>query len=249
MRSIVIRRSSLAAALACALGLGSTLAFLSPTSRAVALELGEEPPARQAHASAVAPAAAPAVVWSGLMEGNRRFVRGSLEPRAVVGLRERLVQGQQPQTIVLGCADSRVPPEMVFDRTLGELFVVRTAGNIADAVALGSLEYAVEHLRSPLIVVLGHEKCGAVAAAATGEAMPSLNLDAIVQRIRPALTDVGTGLQPDERSLAQVEANVHRSAKNLLAESTILRHAVEAGRVTVLKAVYRLGTGEVHRVR
>jgi carbonic anhydrase len=97
------------------------------------------------------------------MAGNKRFVAGKPRAHALVSLRRKLASRQQPNVIVLSCSDSRVSPELVFDQTLGELFVVRTAGNVADPVGLGSIEYAVDHIHSPVLVVLGHQKCGAVA--------------------------------------------------------------------------------------
>ena len=106
-------------------------------------------------------------IWQQLLAGNQRFVQGRSQGRNLPELRRRLAQGQQPQAAVLCCSDSRVPPELIFDQSLGDLFVVRTAGDVADRAALGSLEYAAEVLRSPVLVVLGHEQCGAVAAAAS----------------------------------------------------------------------------------
>src|SRR5271157_5292629 len=105
-----------------------------------------------AHASQPAPSADK--VWADLMEGNKRFVAGKPRTYALVSLRSKLASGQQPNVIVLSCSDSRVAPELVFDQSLGDLFVVRTAGNVADPVGLGSIEYAVDHIHSPLLVVL-----------------------------------------------------------------------------------------------
>ena len=124
-------------------------------------------------------------LWAELMEGNQRFVSGQTRSRESVLLRHTLAQGQHPGVIVLACSDSRVAPELLFDQNLGDLFVVRAAGNIADPIEVGSIEYAVEHLGSSLLVVLGHEKCGAVTAACSGEKMPTSSLQAIVDKIRP----------------------------------------------------------------
>lgn len=126
-------------------------------------------------------------VWADLMKGNERFRAGRPRARRPAAARPDLAKGQHPNTIVLGCADSRVSPELVFDQDLGDLFVVRVAGNVADPAALGSLEYAVEHLHSTLLVVLGHERCGAVLAALSGETMPSPSLAALVGKIKPAI--------------------------------------------------------------
>ncbi len=150
--------------------------------------LAQQAPATPAHHAAHAPAkAAPPAdkIWDSLMAGNQRFIAGKPKSHALVSLRHSLVSGQQPNVIVLSCSDSRVSPELVFDQSLGDLFVVRAAGNVAGPVGLGSIEYAVDHIHSSVLVVLGHQKCGAVIAACSGEKMPSQNLDAIVDKIAP----------------------------------------------------------------
>lgn len=190
----------------------------------------------------------PESIWADLLEGNRRFVAGRPRARELVRSRQALAEGQHPRVIVLGCADSRVSPELVFDKGLGDLFVVRTAGNIADLVALGSIEYAAEHLHARVLVVLGHERCGAVTAAASGEAMPTPNLEAIVKKIAPALEPLKGRARGEELVRLGVEANVHQSAKDILASSPIVRHAAAEGKLTIIKAVYRLRTGEVVRL-
>lgn len=184
-------------------------------------------------------------LWTELLAGNARFVSGTPEAKSLVEKRGELAKGQKPKVIVLACADSRVSPELLFDQGLGDLFVVRTAGNIADAVALGSMEYAVEHLHAELIVVVGHEKCGAVAAAASGDDMPSENLDAIVGQIRPALRFLASSYSGEELVAHGVEANVHASARNLVERSEILAHAVEENHVAIVKAKYELASGRV----
>jgi len=190
----------------------------------------------------------PEEIWADLMEGNRRFVAGRPKTRPLVAAREHLASGQHPQVIVLGCADSRVSPELVFDKNLGELFVVRTAGNIADPIALGSIEYAAEHLHASVLVVLGHEKCGAVAAAASGEKMPTPSLDAIVKKIFPAIEKYTICAQGDQLLGLAVEGNVKQSARDIVAESTILQKEVVERKLTVITAVYKLKTGEVYRL-
>lgn len=190
----------------------------------------------------------PEDIWADLMEGNRRFVTGKPKSRPLVAAREHLAGGQHPQVIVLGCADSRVSPELVFDKNLGELFVVRTAGNIADPIALGSLEYAAEHLHASVLVVLGHEKCGAVAAAASGAKMPTPSLDAIVKKIYPAIEKYTICAQGDQLLGLAVEANVKQSARDIVAESTILQKELAQRKLTVITAVYKLKTGEVYRL-
>jgi len=187
-------------------------------------------------------------VWNGLMAGNNRFLAGKPEARDLVPLRRKLASGQSPKAIILSCSDSRVGPELIFDQSLGDVFVVRTAGNVADAVALGSIEYAVDHLHSPLLVVLGHQKCGAVSAACSGEKMPSKNLDAIVEKIGPAVTQAKTHARPDDLLESAVKENVHRSAADVLANSDIVRDAVKSGKLSVIEAEYELDSGKVVRL-
>jgi len=189
-----------------------------------------------------------AEVWDRLMAGNRRFVAGQPQARDLVPLRQKLASGQSPVAIILSCSDSRVGPELIFDQSLGDLFVVRTAGNVADAVGLGSIEYAVDHLHSPLLVVLGHQKCGAVNAACSGEKMPSRNLEAIVERIDPAVAQAKTYAKPDGLVESAIKENVRQSAKDLLANSEIIRDAVKAGKLSVIEAEYELDTGQVVRL-
>jgi carbonic anhydrase len=210
----------------------------------------QAPPAVAQHSSHTASQAAPSgvEVWDGLMAGNRRFVAGTPQARDVVSLRHKLASGQSPKAIILSCSDSRVGPELIFDQTLGEIFVVRTAGNVADAVALGSIEYAVEHLHSPLLVVLGHQKCGAVNAACSGEKMPSPNLDAIVEKINPAVTQAKSYAKADDLVESAIKENVHQSATDLLANSEIIRNAVKSGKLTVIEAEYELESGQVVRL-
>jgi carbonic anhydrase len=199
------------------------------------------------HASdSAAPSAA--AVWNNLMAGNRRFVAGKPQTRDLVSLRHKLGSGQSPMAIVLSCSDSRVGPELVFDQSLGDIFVVRTAGNVADAVALGSIEYAVDHLHSPLLVVIGHQKCGAVSAACSGEKMPSHNLDAIVEKIDPAVRQAKIHAKADELIESAIKENVHQSARDLLANSEIIRNAVKSGKLSVVEAEYELESGQVIRL-
>jgi carbonic anhydrase len=207
-------------------------------------------PASAPHADhSSVPALPPAdKIWSDLVDGNKRFVSGKTRAYEVVSLRKKLAAGQQPHVIVLSCSDSRVSPELVFDQNLGDLFVVRTAGNVADPVGLGSIEYAVDHIHSPLLVVLGHQKCGAVTAACSGDKMPSRNLEAIVDKISPAVTQAKSTAKPDDLIETAIKDNVHQSAKDLLANSEIIRNAVKSGKLTVVEAEYDLESGEVVRL-
>jgi carbonic anhydrase len=204
-----------------------------------------------AHAAPETPAAklpSAAELWERLVAGNKRFVAGKPQARSLAPLRTELAKGQHPPVIVLGCADSRVSPSLVFDQTVGDLFEVRTAGNIADDIAIGSIEYAQAHFRSPLLVVLGHEKCGAVAATLEGEKATTRGVEAIVKKIGPAVDKVKGKAQGDALLALAVEANAQQSAQDLLEASAGLRKAVDGGQLTVIKAVYKLASGEVTRL-
>jgi carbonic anhydrase len=184
-------------------------------------------------------------IWSDLMEGNRRFATGKARAVEIVPLRHKLAKGQHPEVAVLACSDSRVGPEILFDKSLGDLFVVRSAGNIADAIGVGSIEYAVEHLGSSVLVVLGHEKCGAVIAACSGDKMPTANLQAIVDKISPAVTRAKTRAKSDDLVETAILENVQQSAKDVLARSDVLQHFLHDGKLTVFEAVYKMDSGEV----
>ena len=206
------------------------------------------PAKHSAHATASQPAPSADALWAGLMAGNKRFVAGKPRAHALIPLRRKLASGQSPHVIVLACSDSRVPPEVIFDQSLGDLFVVRTAGNVADPVVLGSIEYAVDHLNSTVLVVLGHQECGAVIAACSGEKMPSRNLDAIVEKIYPAVSQAKTYAKADQLVEAAIKENVRQSAQDVLANSGILREAVKAGKLKIIEAEYRFDTGKVVRL-
>ncbi|MCB9914029.1 MAG: carbonic anhydrase [Planctomycetes bacterium] len=189
-----------------------------------------------------------------LREGNARYVRGELdhEDRCGPRRREELVGGQAPFAVILGCSDSRAPAELIFDQGLGDLFVVRVAGNIAAPSQIGSVEFAVEKLGSPLVVVLGHADCGAIGATLAEIEKPdeslSPNLRPVVDRIRAAVRPIlGAGrdlTSPDIVDRA-IRANVRASVASLLADSEILGAKVESGALLVVGAEYSLETGEV----
>ncbi len=183
-----------------------------------------------------------------LKAGNARFVANPAEALAIdAGRRAALAAGQSPFATVVSCADSRVPPEVIFHAGLGELFVVRSAGHVADHAVLASIEYAAEHLRVPLIVVMGHEMCGAVRAAVDTPAGASLgpNLDYLVKAIRPAVGRTA-GQPADTRLRAAILENVEETINDLMTRSAALRHEAEAGRVTLVGAYYELASGRVH---
>ena len=173
-----------------------------------------------------------------LLEGNARYVAGRLaHPHQSPARRAALVDGQQPFATVFGCADSRVPPEVLFDCGLGDIFVVRSAGNIADEFALASIVYAVEHLAVPLLMVLGHTRCGALTAAA-GE-VPEGELAGLVTALQPAVTAAGGDIGRAAHIHARLEA------ERLGRESPAIAAAVRAGSLRVVAACYDVVGGVV----
>jgi carbonic anhydrase len=186
-------------------------------------------------------------IWSDLAAGNQRYVLGKTAPRDFPAQRKSLIKTQHPGVAVLSCSDSRVPPELVFDAGLGELFVVRSAGEDDDPISIGSLEYAVEHLGSSVIVVMGHQSCGAVTAACSGGKSDSVNLDAVVTPIVPSCAQMDAK-HPETLDLA-VRDHVRRVAQEVVASSPLLRKAIEEGKLTIIQAYYSLDTGEVTRLR
>jgi carbonic anhydrase len=197
----------------------------------------------QAFSADHAPGPKPDAALARLKAGNERFVSGKLShPNQSPARRTKLAEGQRPFAIILGCADSRTAPELVFDQGLGDLFVVRTAGNVVDDIALGSIEYAVEHLGASLIVVLGHENCGAVKATVDGGKLPG-HLPAIARAIRPAVK--ASAGQPGDRLDNAVLENARLEASRLVHSKPILQKLVAEGKVRVIPARYDLDTGRV----
>jgi carbonic anhydrase len=193
------------------------------------------------HARPGAPEAREAL--AALMEGNARFAAGAAHhPRRDPARRAQLLAGQHPRAIILGCADSRIAPEILFDQGLGDLFVVRAAGHVVDDVGLASVEYAVAHLGAPLVVVLAHSACGAVAATAGGHALPG-RLPVLADAIRPAV-DVARGGPGDPLETAARE-HARRTAAALCNAAPILDERVAAGRLLVIAAYYDQATGAV----
>jgi carbonic anhydrase len=188
-------------------------------------------------------------IWNSLMEGNKRFVEGKPTARDIVARRHSLEKDQHPLVAVVSCSDSRVPPEAVFDQDLGELFVVRTAGNSADPLGIGSLEYAVEHLGTTVIVVLGHQSCGAVTAACSSKKMPSSNLEAVVRPIAMSCAARKQQQTPEDQVDFAIKDHVHKTAGDLLMQSTILKHAHDEGKLSIIEAYYSLDSGVVTRLR
>lgn len=196
-------------------------------------------------------AASPAdAAWERLMEGNRAFVAGKdfcfddIAARRAAGAAK-----QSPRVSIVACADSRVSPELLFHQSLGDLFIIRTAGNVVDGFALASLEYAATHDWTDLIVVLGHARCGAVEAALQPGDPPTPNLQALVNRIRESMLDIPYSAEPSPELLRRAtEANAENVAAYISAHSSVLRDRIRSGRIRVAAAYYDLATGSVSRL-
>jgi len=175
--------------------------------------------------------------------GNAHHVKhGYRHPHETAARLRQLASGQHPHAQILSCSDSRVPPELIFDQGLGDLFIVRVAGNVAGDTQLGSLEYGAEHLHIPLLVVLGHQRCGALTAALQGgEARGHISV--LVNLLRPAV-EKSRGMPGDAIENA-VKANVEMVVKQLRTSTPILAELVSQGKVKVVGAVYSLETGKV----
>ena len=183
---------------------------------------------------------------STLRSGNARYMKA--QPQiwsANTDKRELLSKGQHPVACVITCSDSRVSPEILFDQTIGDLFVVRLAGNVVTSEVVGSVEYAVAHLKVPLVVVLGHSSCGAVGAALTEPEIEG-PIGTLVSRIKPAI-DIAKqkGFTGDDLAGAVVNENARHGAEVLLQSSRVIDDAVKTGGVSVLSATYDLKSGRV----
>jgi carbonic anhydrase len=190
------------------------------------------------------PSVAPAEAISKLKEGNSRYTSGSVQhPGQTAERRTELANTQHPFAAILSCSDSRVPPEIVFDQGIGDLFIVRVAGNVINDEGLGSLEYTVDHLGTRLILVLGHQRCGAVDAAretiaAKGKA-PG-HIESLITAIKPAVEATGK-----EDLDATIKANVKHVVQALRSSTPILKAKVDSGEVKVIGGYYSLDTGAV----
>jgi len=196
----------------------------------------------------------PAEAWASMRAGNERFVAGApLHPRQDVERRQEVAAGQSPHAALFGCADSRLSAEIIFDRGLGDLFVVRNAGQVISESVIGSLEYAVTVLEVPLIVVLGHDSCGAVLAAldSVRDDAPPLppHIANLVSRITPAVRRVHArtpGIAAHELDPSEVgREHLRDTIGELLARSTVMSEAIAGGTLAVIGANYRLAAGRV----
>jgi carbonic anhydrase len=184
-----------------------------------------------------------------LTAGNQRFVAGPAKHpnQSAAQRRQTAEKGQNPFAVVLGCSDSRVPVEVIFDRGIGDIFTVRDAGNIATTTDIGSIEYAVDHLGSPLVVVLGHSACGAVAATVEGGEAPP-NIKAIIEHIAPALAQAKAANPEKSKEALIVEvinANVRQAMADIFKNSPLLRAKVKDGKVKLVGALYDIKSGKV----
>jgi len=182
--------------------------------------------------------------WEELMNGNERYVAGESANKDIISRREEVESGQHPFVTVITCSDSRVPPVLLFDQGLGDIFVIQIAGNVVDPIVLGSIEYGVEHLHTPLLIVLGHQHCGAVTAAVEGKAEG--NIGTILEEIRPAVeTAKGTEKEGEELVEEAVDENVKLVIQNTLNQSTVVQELVEKGELKIIGAKYFLDSGKV----
>lgn len=193
------------------------------------------------HAATVSPA----IALEKLLAGNARFMKGLTVEKHYLTDRPELAKAQHPYAIILTCADSRLSPEAIFDESLGQLFVVRVAGNVSDPIILGSIEYATEHLHASLIVVMGHESCGAVKAAVANSPVPP-NIAKIVQRLHPAVDKARVYARSEgELVTAAIKENVRYQVKMMTFESDVLSEMAHKNQLKIVGGVYNLHTGQV----
>ena len=185
-----------------------------------------------------------------LMDGNKRYVEGKLGSKDLGdNKRKELTKGQKPFAIVVTCSDSRVPPELLFDQGLGDIFVVRVAGNVVDPIALGSIEYGAEHLNSPLLFILGHSKCGAVKATIEAKGEPEGNIGAIVKKITPAAKAAKKkGGTEDQIFETAIQENVKNVYKDVMSKSKIIPELAHEGKLKIVAGEYMLATGKVEMI-
>jgi carbonic anhydrase len=194
-----------------------------------------------------------------LLDGNSRYIaeKPTASQRSTKESRSALSKSQKPYAVILTCSDSRVPPELIFDSGLGELFVIRVAGNIPDPVVLGSIEYAAEHLGTSLVMVLGHERCGAVTATVDSKGKAPGNIGAIVKTIAPSIKNAAKDCaackvdkqcaktKKSEYVECVIDANTKRVTVNLTKQSKVLKHLVSIKKLKIVAAKYDLDDGKV----
>ncbi|AFS78887.1 carbonic anhydrase CynT [Gottschalkia acidurici 9a] len=179
-----------------------------------------------------------------LLEGNKRFISGEILNKDLSKENlKKLSMGQKPLAVIVGCSDSRVNPEIIFDQGLGDLFVIRDAGNVIDKITMGSVEYGVEQLGAPLIVVLGHEKCGAVEAT-VNKAQASENIQGIIEKINISLEGIDNNASKD-KIYAEVEDKNIENTVNEIKREPVIENLIKENKVQVIGAKYHIETGEV----
>lgn len=190
----------------------------------------------------------PEQLWVILQAGNKTYVQGTVSYNLLKQEREQLADHQSPPVTILSCADSRVPPELIFNQSLGALFVVRSAGNVVDDFGLASIEFAVAMGYTKLIVVMGHGKCGAVVASLGGADPSTPALTALATRIRSSFIGIPYDAKDPANVQRAVELNARAAAASLLAHSRLIRDAVATQKVKIVAANYDMSTGEVKQL-
>ncbi len=181
-----------------------------------------------------------------LEEGNQRYVSDQVlnQDLSKAKLENLATKGQKPFAVVVTCSDSRVPPELIFDQGLGDIFVVRVAGNVLDPVGMGSVEYGVEHLKTPLLVIMGHEKCGAVKATVDGGEAPG-SIGAIVEKIKPLVDKAKAAGATGDALYEKVTDENIQAVIAAVEKSPVVEELVKEGHLKIVGAKYHLATGEV----
>jgi len=194
--------------------------------------------------------------WTRLKQGNERFSKGEITSFMVhlaheinPEMRQSLLKMQKPFATVVACSDSRIAPELIFNEGLGEIFVVRVAGNVLDPISLGSIEYGCGHLGTPLLILLGHQFCGAVTAALTGAKVEG-NIDSIMQKLVPAVENAKKSNITDQAKLLDccIQENVKVMQTYMMDKSETVKKMVKEGKVTVVTAEYYMETGLVKEI-
>ncbi len=232
-------------------GIVSLAAFgCAPQTEPVIEALPKTAPVREVLTAEAQQALTPDQVLADLKEGNRRFVEGRMIDRDYLSQAEATVSGQYPKAAILGCVDSRVPPETIFDQGIGDVFVGRVAGNVEDTNLIGSMEFATKVAGSKVLVILGHTSCGAIKGAADGVELGNLTAlldefdDAIARA--DAATDGEASSANAEFLQIAIEENVRETVAGILERSSVLAEMVDSGDLLVVGGVYDLATGQVN---
>jgi len=184
-----------------------------------------------------------------LIKGNQRFIKNEQQVKNLSEMREVLIDNQQPFAAILGCSDSRTAPETIFDQTLGDVFSVRLAGNVACRKAIGSLEYSCKYLGSKIIVVMGHSNCGAIKAACDN--FEEGNITEITKLLQPAVSEETTTLDPERNSKNSVFVsnvcflNVKKQIQSIINQSDILKDLLQNNQIGIIGAIYNFASGQV----